>query len=370
MAKKSKTVKAEKSKESKKSEDISVKQEGVSLTGKCKVLGKYFFKLLKWLLFLVKWLLFLVLFRRFLIYYSFSLDKIFERDLLSACKVEYSCVVGNFHFSSLILSLATIFILIYSFRRFLIKKPLFAERIKNKITRLCCNILMVIFINLLSIMILPSLSYLFFSLVKHTLNISLCTSYRYSSSLMKPIIYLYPTEAMDVSVKLGAPEKLSHTYPKYVEGWDVRVEPNGNLTDMATRRHYYALYWEGKQANLPQYDDGFVVAKNEIAPFLEEKLALLGLNEREANEFIIYWLPKLESAPYTFIHFVSREEQNKYMPLEVQPTADTVIRVLMAFKSLDKPIEVKEQVLLPTPARTGFTVIEWGGTEIGSGYVY
>lgn len=180
----------------------------------------------------------------------------------------------------------------------------------------------------------------------------------------KPIIYLYPTETTDVSVKLGAKEKLTHTYPKYVDEWKVRAEPNGDLTDTVTGRKYYALYWEGKDADLPRYDDGFVVAKDEVVPFLEEKLAKLGLNEREANEFIIYWLPKLESAPYTFVHFVSQDEQDKNMPLTVQPKPDTIIRVLMAFKTLDKPIEVKEQVLPEMPKRDGFTVIEWGGTEI------
>ena len=40
----------------------------------------------------------------------------------------------------------------------------------------------------------------------------------------------------------------------------------------------------------------------------EEKLAILGLNEREAEEFIIYWLPKLESNKYNYIRFATEEE--------------------------------------------------------------
>ena len=35
----------------------------------------------------------------------------------------------------------------------------------------------------------------------------------------------------------------------------------------------------------------------------------------------------------------------------------------MNFKALDKKIKVKEQVL-NTPSRTGFTVVEWGGSII------
>ena len=35
----------------------------------------------------------------------------------------------------------------------------------------------------------------------------------------------------------------------------------------------------------------------------------------------------------------------------------------MQYKALDSKIEIKEQQLT-TPKRTGFTVVEWGGTEI------
>ena len=51
------------------------------------------------------------------------------------------------------------------------------------------------------------------------------------------------------------------------------------------------------------------------------------------------------------------------MPLEINPNPDIIIRVLMTFKGLQSPIDVEEQKL-DTPERTGFTVVEWGGTEI------
>ena len=38
---------------------------------------------------------------------------------------------------------------------------------------------------------------------------------------------------------------------------------------------------------------------------------------------------------------------------------------MMTYKGLDKPIEgITEQQLPTTPTRDGFTVIEWGGSEI------
>lgn len=51
------------------------------------------------------------------------------------------------------------------------------------------------------------------------------------------------------------------------------------------------------------------------------------------------------------------------MPLNVEPNPDTTIRVLMTYKGLKEPIDIKEQKLV-TPNREGFTVVEWGGTEI------
>ena len=181
----------------------------------------------------------------------------------------------------------------------------------------------------------------------------------------KPIIYLYPGKTTEVKVELGHPENTSHTYPKYNKPWQVKAEPNGDLTDLATGRYYYALYWEGMNtvsSNNPA--EGFVVKGEDTINFLEKKLDQLGLTEREANEFIIYWLPKLENSPYNFIRFQTLDEQNKNMPLVIEPAPDTLIRVMMEYDNLDKPIEIKEQILLSKPKRDGFTVTEWGGTKI------
>lgn len=179
----------------------------------------------------------------------------------------------------------------------------------------------------------------------------------------KPIIYLYPTEETKVSVEVGKPENLTHTYPKYEDSWEVLAKSNGELVDLKTGRNLYALYWEGINEVKPNMNEGFVVKGEDTIEFLEEKLSILGLNEREAEEFIVYWLPKLEGNKYNFIRFQEIEEINENMPLEIKPTPDTIVRVMMEFKGLDEPIKVQEQKL-ETPVREGFTVVEWGGTEI------
>lgn len=190
--------------------------------------------------------------------------------------------------------------------------------------------------------------------------------YEYNSMSIytaKPIIYLYPEEETEVTVTLGYPEKITISYPKYENGWKITAKPDGTLIYNETGRELYSLYWEGENNIDIDIKEGFVVKGEESAKFLEEKLAILGLNEREAEEFIVYWLPQLEANKYNFIRFETIDKINKDMPLEINPKPDTLIRVWMEVKGLDKYEEVKEQQL-QTPERKGFVAVEWGGIKL------
>lgn len=169
---------------------------------------------------------------------------------------------------------------------------------------------------------------------------------------------------MNITISLGFPEKILFSYPKYENSWNVIANPNGKLVDVQTGKKLYSLYWEGKEEKvLCNFNEGFVVKGEDVVEFLEEKLPILGLDYKEMEEFIIYWLPRLQNNKYNYIRFATIDEINKYMPLEFSVKPDTLIRVLMTYKGLDNPIEVKEQQF-ETPERTGFVAVEWGGTEI------
>ena len=185
------------------------------------------------------------------------------------------------------------------------------------------------------------------------------------ATLAKPIIYLYPEEETELTVYLGRPDIISCSYPKYnsENGWNIIAKPDGTLIDKNNNRELYSLYWEGEEFIDISIEDGFVVKGEDSIEFLEEKLAILGLNERESEEFIVYWLPKLEKNKYNYIRFANIDEINERMPLDFSVQPDTIIRVLMEFKPLNEYIEVQEQELT-TPNRTGFVVVEWGGMEI------
>ena len=49
--------------------------------------------------------------------------------------------------------------------------------------------------------------------------------------------------------------------------------------------------------------------------------------------------------------------------LEIDPAPDTLIRVFMAWQASETALELPEQELT-APERTGFTAVEWGGTQV------
>ncbi len=179
----------------------------------------------------------------------------------------------------------------------------------------------------------------------------------------KPVIYLYPAEPMDISVTLDIEGEFICTYPSYMTGWKVRAMEDGTLYNYADGKEYAYLFWEGR-LNL-DYDmsEGFVVSGKDTAQFLEEKLELLGLNAKERNDFIVYWLPIMENSPYNLITFQT-DVYTDHVQLNVTPAPDTMIRVFMVFEPLEKPINIEEQNLTGA-TRFGYTVVEWGGCQLG-----
>ncbi len=165
----------------------------------------------------------------------------------------------------------------------------------------------------------------------------------------KPVIYLYPIKPTQVSVKVGA--NITVSDPEYGNGWNVLAEPTGKQT----------LFWEGTGfGRYPEVTSGFVVKHENIETALRSQLAQQGLNARESQDFLDFWLPKMPTTPYIRLTWFGTKEMNELAPLYVSPKPDSVIRVFLDFQGLQKPISIPEQKL-SSVARTGFTLAEWGG---------
>ena len=104
---------------------------------------------------------------------------------------------------------------------------------------------------------------------------------------------------------------ITYSYPKYNNEWRVHATVDGNLYDYETGRNYYALFWEGIDNNIYDMNEGFIVAGKGTVKFLEDKLSILGLNDKEINEFIVYWLPKMEDNKYQYDEIKEKEERKE-----------------------------------------------------------
>lgn len=175
----------------------------------------------------------------------------------------------------------------------------------------------------------------------------------------KPVLYLYPTTTTTVKVRFAHPEYLTTTYPKYDKEWVVTAKPNGDLLDN-NNKYYYALYWDEVRYHEVSFNEGFYVTKENAINFLEEKMSLIGLNDKEKNEFIMYWLPILENNKQSLVYFELTEERELNNKLIIEPTPNSLLRVNIHIKKVDKKVNIKEQKL-ESFKRVGFTAIEWGG---------
>ena len=83
----------------------------------------------------------------------------------------------------------------------------------------------------------------------------------------KPVIYLYPEEETEVTVRLDYDGTLTCAYPAYEDGWTVTAAPDGTLRDEAGQTYSY-LYWEGVARTEYDFSRGFCVPGADTAAFL------------------------------------------------------------------------------------------------------
>lgn len=182
----------------------------------------------------------------------------------------------------------------------------------------------------------------------------------------KPVIYLYPEKPTLVEVQIVPKGELQFTYPAYENGWNLLADPTGNLTISGNSYNY--LFWESAlPTNMVPFDkhNGFIVERTNVVEFLEEKLSTFGLNTKEQADFITYWGPQLMRNPKNFVHFVFNEQCNDFAELSISPKPDHIYRIYIVFTSNfdEEKLIYKEQVV-PHMQRNGFTVIEWGGSNL------
>lgn len=201
--------------------------------------------------------------------------------------------------------------------------------------------------------------------------------YEWEPYTEKPAIYIYAdTDLTETQINLSLYRTdMISTWPMpdsvdaYTYTWNVSATNDGKLYDKDGNEYSY-IFWEATDHGIHDFSSGFCVAGEDTADFLKETLAEIGLNSRESNDFITYWLPRMQNNAYNLITFeglVPDDAYNSFYGLEVTDTAgnpaDSMLRVLMVWKSVDRYTAITPQVF-PEFSRDGLTVVEWGGAEI------
>jgi hypothetical protein len=182
-----------------------------------------------------------------------------------------------------------------------------------------------------------------------------------AAEMCKPVIYLYPENNKYIKVTVNPNGGFTHTEPKYDNGWHVLATPSGKMIDLKTGLPHDYLFWEGLGLSYPRDEQGWVISRENLKSFLDEKLPQLGLQGQELADFEEYWLGRLTKKPYYQLTFVPKPAFDAIAPLNVSGNPDTMIRVMMTATGLDEYKSIPEQSLGSAPVRHGFTVVEWGG---------
>ena len=207
----------------------------------------------------------------------------------------------------------------------------------------------------------------------------------------KPVMYLYPEKPTDVHIAFTSPVSFSTQIPTYHDGWYVHAQPNGALTDLQPQftrcsvfdnekfgseyaknacesQTYPYLYWSGKsvQNPYPIAQGGWIIDRQNLSDFLNQKLIEIGLTYQEKSDMISYWLPTMlkKNMPFYRISFFTTQQMNNFIPMDISPKPQSVLRVFLDYDAISTrpstdPIPQQFNHFI----RNGFTVVEWGGVK-------
>ena len=180
---------------------------------------------------------------------------------------------------------------------------------------------------------------------------------------LKPVIYLYPTSSMTVSVKIDTVGKITISDPLYQDGWDnILAYPDGKL--IYKDEQYKELFYETSVNETKRINQGKIVQTQDIEKELYDLTGQLGLVKKEQDELVSFWVPRLKNLnkKYILISLVDKQSKEAADRVIISPKPDTEIEIIFYFKGLDTWQDIPPFSLPQAPQRVGFTSVEWGGT--------
>ena len=174
----------------------------------------------------------------------------------------------------------------------------------------------------------------------------------------KPNIYIYPNETIRLNVGISFPigGNILTSIPEYGSGWTVSVDPDGTIDGK-----YGFLYYESSQPDVWQQSRGWIVEKGNLELFFTRNLTAYGFNRREIQDFVDYWIPRLQYADIFEIYPQESAIIDRVIKLEFSVKPDNILRMHYLIKGIkgEQNKRIVEPVITPF-VRRGFVVAEWG----------
>ena len=184
----------------------------------------------------------------------------------------------------------------------------------------------------------------------------------YEAMVEKPAVYIYPETPGPFSVTLGLANgsRIVASIPEYGDGWNVEVARGGRIDDT-----FDYLFYEVAISAWPLLEQGWCLERGELAAGLADIVAAFGLNAAESADFLDYWTTRLPRHDWYVVKPVVGDHLETWVGLDVVPAPDSVIRFWLFFEGSSGRVAITPPSM-PRVARTGTTVVEWGGAVIPS----
>ena len=173
----------------------------------------------------------------------------------------------------------------------------------------------------------------------------------------KPNIYIYPTEKTQLEVKINFPMggNIITSIPEYGQGWNITVDTNGLIDNT-----YSYLFYESIQPDIWQVNYGWITKSDQLESFFRQNMSEYGFEGREIDDFIDYWIPKLDNQAFYSIYPQTERTINNVIKLNFSKQPDTMLRLFYVIKGHNQMPDELIEPTIESFERNGFAVTEWG----------
>ncbi len=173
----------------------------------------------------------------------------------------------------------------------------------------------------------------------------------------KPNIYIYPTENIQLTVKISFPKggKIITSIPEHGEAWNVSVDTNGLIN-----QKYSYLFYESIQPDIWQTSYGWNISTPNLESFFRKNMYEYGFYGQEIDDFIEHWIPRLDEYKYYSIYPQTKELVNNVVKIDFSKPADNFLRLFYFIEGHNKIPKTLEEPDITKFNRENYFITEWG----------